>query len=81
MNHLNQVIIERELLVQDRGDKMTREEHIEKHKQLHNALDELVADYITQTGKRLTTSNLMELIEWSFQQTINPEDLKDKFEG
>lgn len=60
---------------------MTREEHIEKHKQLHNALDELVADYITQTGKRLTTSNLMELIEWSFQQTINPEDLKDKFEG
>lgn len=59
----------------------TKEDHIERHKGLHQCLDELIADYLTQTGKGLRNTNLMELIEWSFQQTINPEDLKDKFEG
>lgn len=37
-------------------------------------LDELIADYIRHTDKRLSNSTLMELIEWSFEQTKNPKD-------
>ena len=56
---------------------MTEAEHIEKHKKLHNALDELIADFINTSpiGKiRLPSeTSLSTLMEWSYQQTIKPE--------
>ena len=53
---------------------MTTNEHIEKHKELHRALDELIADYILTTKKGLQNTNLLQLIEWSHEQTIKPTE-------
>ena len=51
---------------------MTDEEHKQRHIELHRMLDELVADYFTHTGKLFTSSSIMDLIQWSHQQTIQP---------
>ena len=51
---------------------MNKKEHIKRHKELHKELDELVADFILETGEDLTDSSIMDLIEWSFEQTKNP---------
>jgi len=51
---------------------MEIEEHKRIHKELHAALDQLVADWISQTGKYPSKSTVLELMEWSHQQTINP---------
>jgi len=56
----------------------TREELIQIHKDLHNSLDILIADFISQTRNTLTDTSLMELIEWSHQQTINPSCYKSE---
>ena len=53
---------------------MTTNEHIKKHKELHRALDELIADYILTTKKGLQNTNLLQLIEWSHEQTIKPTE-------
>ena len=44
-------------------------EHRERHLFLHEALDELVADWIVKTKRRPSEGTVMELIEWSYQQT------------
>ena len=51
-------------------------EHRARHIELHVALDELVADWATHQplGKVFSNSTIMELIEWSYQQTIKPEE-------
>ena len=46
--------------------------HLERHKELHKMLDELSADFIQHTKKLLSETSLMELIEWTYQQTKNP---------
>lgn len=53
---------------------MTREEHKQKHKDLHAALDELVADYIHATGHLPSRRSIMDLIEWSHRQTFDPNE-------
>jgi hypothetical protein len=53
---------------------MTKQEHIERHKILHTHLDELLADFMSETGKLPSKSSLMELMEWSYLQTKNPSD-------
>jgi hypothetical protein len=53
---------------------LTKEEHLEIHKKLHKALDELVADYISLTGRTLSESSIIDLIHWSFEQSINPKE-------
>jgi hypothetical protein len=55
---------------------MTLEEHKERHIQLHKQLDELVADFISVTEKLPSKHTIMELMEWSHQQTINPEPVR-----
>ena len=56
------------------GDsRMSIEEHKKKHEELHKALDELAADFLGHNeNKRLHNTTLMELIEWSHSQTLNP---------
>ena len=51
---------------------MDIQDHREKHKLLHSHLDELLADFITQTGKLPSKTNIIELLTWSHEQTINP---------
>ncbi len=53
---------------------MTKAEHIQIHKDLHKHFDRLLADWISETGNMLSDHSIMELVEWSHQQTINPSD-------
>lgn len=52
---------------------MTPQEHIERHKYLHRCLDELLADWISNTKLMPSTSTIMDLIQWSHQQTLQPD--------
>lgn len=51
---------------------MTSLEHQERHKQLHQAFDELVADFIIHTNRFPEETTIIELIHWSHQQTQSP---------
>jgi hypothetical protein len=55
---------------------MTHEEHRQRHIELHQALDELIADWATHQprGKVFSNSTITELMEWSHRQTENPEE-------
>lgn len=55
---------------------MKKDEHKQRHIELHKALDELFADYITHhPGKsRFTKVTIGELLEWTYEQTINPTE-------
>jgi len=55
---------------------MTRKQHIARHKKLHKCLDELLADWLSHTGKFLTKTTVMEFLQWSFRQTKNPTERK-----
>lgn len=57
---------------------MNKEQHKHRHVELHRMLDELLADYIKHTNKLLSKSSLIELMEWSFKQTTNPDEEKIK---
>ena len=54
---------------------MTPIEHKKRHEELHKALDELVADFIRHTDKMLSATSVMQLIQWSHQQTQNPTEV------
>lgn len=49
----------------------TLEEHKARHVQLHAMLDELLGDFISNTGKGLTAT-VGELTKWSSEQRTNP---------
>jgi len=51
---------------------MTKEEHKKIHIYLHHNLDLLVADYMLHAGLFLSKSSIMDLIYWSYEQTIDP---------
>lgn len=52
-------------------------DHAARHKQLHQALDELVADWIKHTDGRPNTGRVIDLITWSHAQTLSPTERKD----
>ncbi|HEY7195462.1 MAG TPA: hypothetical protein VH439_17095 [Gemmatimonadales bacterium] len=55
--------------------KPTVEEHRARHRFLHDALDELVADYLSQHRRMLPSeTSLMALMQWSYDQTQQPTD-------
>lgn len=54
---------------------LTREDHIARHKELHRALDELVADFIQHTGKLPSKTALLDLMTWSNEQQNDPTEL------
>ena len=60
--------------------KMNLKEHKERHIQLHKSLDELCGDYIRHTEMLLSDVSLMDLIEWSHLQTLNPSFLSENIE-
>ena len=55
---------------------MDKEEHRKRHKELHVRMDELLGDFISHTGKLPSETSVMELIEWSYKQTLNPQEMK-----
>jgi hypothetical protein len=61
---------------------MTEEEHRQRHVMLHAALEELAADWAAYHARQqkeraepklFSNSTIMELMEWSCQQTKRPE--------
>ncbi len=54
--------------------KWTHEMHVERHKQLHRSLDELVADYIFHTAFFPTDKTINDLMQWAFEQMENPTE-------
>lgn len=55
---------------------MTKEEHIEHHKRLHRAFDELLADFIEHHPERsgFMKMPVAELLVWSAAQTVDPSE-------
>lgn len=53
---------------------MTKSDHIKTHKELHENFDKLIADFLLHTEKLPSKATIMELIEWSHKQTIDPEE-------
>jgi len=51
---------------------MNKEQHRQHHEELHKAVDELVADFISQTEQLLTKTSIMDILIWSHGQTKNP---------
>lgn len=49
--------------------KFDKNEHRARHVDLHRALDELVADFMQQTGKLASQTTVMELMSWSAKAT------------
>ena len=47
-------------------------EHKKRHVELHRSLDELVADFVAQTGRLPSETTIMDLMRWSHEQTIAP---------
>ncbi len=52
------------------------EKHKKRHKELHRNLDELSADFIKHTGKLPSKVTVLELMGWSFEQTVKPTEVK-----
>jgi hypothetical protein len=58
----------------DAGGELSRDEHRLRHVELHKALDELLADWLFHVATaRPSTSTVMELMQWSHKQTIDPD--------
>ena len=53
--------------------ELTIGEHRARHVELHNNLDELLADYIMiNSDSGLLDRSVMDLLKWSHEQTLNP---------
>ena len=56
------------------NEESVRLSRIAVHKMLHQGLDELIADYLTcNYGKTPGQTTVAELMQWSHQQTIEPD--------
>jgi len=53
---------------------MTIKEHKERHLQLHRSFDELIADFIHNTSNSLSKTSILDLVEWSYKQTLDPDN-------
>ena len=52
---------------------MTPEEHKQRHIELHQALDQLLADWVQHHPMQaLSNLTVPELMKWSFEQRENP---------
>lgn len=59
--------------------RKTVNDHIKRHKELHNCLDELLADFIKETGKAPSQCSIYDLLTWSKEQTENPSDKDNRY--
>jgi hypothetical protein len=50
--------------------------HKNRHAELHNALDELAADFLDHTRKLLSKTTVLELLAWSCEQMKKPTEKK-----
>lgn len=60
------------LVTSREGERMTENEHRERHRKLHESFDELLADYIGHTGNLPSKTTLSDFLQWSYEQTQKP---------
>ena len=58
------------------GDGAKEVDHQARHKELHEHLDELLADFITHTKGMPSETTILELMRWSHEQTITPSEIE-----
>ena len=69
--------LQKNLTKKDKKEKtVNKDEHRQRHIELHKSLDELIADFIEHTGKYPSGVTLMEFMKWSYEQTKNPTEDK-----
>jgi hypothetical protein len=57
-------------------------EHKKRHQSLHNSLDELVADYLNHNICKIPSQTVLtDLMKWSYNQTLDPTELKSDNDG
>lgn len=56
---------------------MTKEGHKQRHVELHQSLDELLADFIGHTGRLPSETPLSDFVLWSYEQTVSPTEQED----
>lgn len=56
---------------------MTNKEHQEIHKDLHDKVDTLLADFIIHANKLPSKTTILEFIKWSYKQTVQPDHDED----
>lgn len=57
---------------------MNSTEHRQRHVELHQALDELVADYLAHTNRLPSRATVLDLMQWSAREKESPsQDLGD----
>lgn len=71
------VIIVKKPVIKQVKEISIRQAHINRHKELHSYLDELLADFIRHTGKMPLKLPIQELMEWSNEQTKNPTEINN----
>jgi len=54
---------------------MNRKEHQQLHRELHQHLDMLVADWIAETKSLPSKATVLELLQWSYKQSIEATDV------
>lgn len=53
--------------------ELNEKRHKARHEELHQAFDELIADYLRHHPRKLpSNTTMLELMTWSFEQTIQP---------
>ena len=55
------------------NEAITNIHHVKRHRELHAALDELLADFMMHSKGPITGKTISELLRWSRTQTINPD--------
>jgi hypothetical protein len=55
-----------------------RREHLQRHLYLHAALDELVADVVSNTARRPSEMTVLDLLRWSWAQCGHDEEDDDE---
>lgn len=53
---------------------MNTDEHKQHHMKLHKHLDELTADFIRHTNGLPSNTTVLELMQWSHEQTTTPTE-------
>jgi hypothetical protein len=48
---------------------MTRDEHVARHRELHQRFDELLADYLRHDRTHSIRNTIEDLMRWSHEQT------------
>ena len=59
---------------------MTEDAHKKRHIELHRKLDELLRDAIQYGGLFPSKATCLDLLRWSFEQTVEPSPVMEKQE-